>query len=79
MPKLTTIEEIRAHQFVGNHHSDSEAFNQIHSFVNNEANPIEQRAQALRHICHAGMGLQGEDACDHLNDAAIVLEYLQNC
>ena len=79
MPKLTTIEAIMAHQFVGNHASDSDAFQEIHRFVDNEANPINQRAKALRHICHAGMGLQGEEAYNHLSDAEIVLEYLQNC
>ena len=73
---LTTIKQILAHQFVGNHHSDSDAFRQIHRFVDNPANPIDQRAKALRHIAHAGMGLHGEDACDHLDDAALVLGYL---
>lgn len=63
---FTTIEQIQAHQFVGNHFSDRQAFEAIDRFVMNERNSIADRAEALRVITDKGMGC-GREECmsDH--------------
>lgn len=55
--QFTNIQAIRDHQFVGNHHSDSDAFRAIDAFARSNANTIADRAEALRIIGRSGMGL----------------------
>lgn len=71
-----TIEAILAWEFVGNAHSDSAAFTSISEFAENPANSVEDRVKALRHMAHAGMGLTGQMAGDHLNDLEYLGEFL---
>ena len=73
---LTTIEAIRAHQFVGNAMSDAAAFDAIDAFARNRAHPLAVRAEALRIVMHKGMGLSGPDACDHWSDRELVDHFM---
>jgi len=52
-----SIEEIRAHQFYGNHAFDHQAFQGIHRFVEDESNSLADRAEAIRIKCIRGMGM----------------------
>lgn len=62
---FTTIEQITSHQFVGNHYSDSLAFNAIDQFVQNENTSIADKAEALRQMQDRGMGCgRDEDTSD---------------
>ncbi len=64
--KFLTIEQIRAHSFVGNHHNDSEAFKAIDAFAANTANTIAHRAEAIRIVSTKGMGFTPESDSDLL-------------
>jgi hypothetical protein len=69
--KLTTIELILAHEFVGNHMSDSAAFSVINAFIDNPMNPINDRVAACAHICEKGIGF---DPCTFDEYAASLTE-----
>lgn len=72
--RFANIEAIKAHQFTGNHFSDHEAFNAIEVFVSDGSNTIADRAEAIRTMCHDGMGLgRDEDIADH----KLVTTYLE--
>lgn len=58
---ITTIAQIRAHQWVGSHHFDSGTFSAIDKFVLDPTNSIADRAEASRLAAH-GMGLTLVDA-----------------
>lgn len=73
MVTFTTIEQVLAHRFVGNHASDNEAFAAIDQFAANPATSIPDAMLALDHIANAGMGLEGK--CD----ADAVLEHRKAC
>lgn len=66
---FASIAEISAHQFGGNHHVDSDAFNAIEIFVRDPANSVADRAEALRQMSDRGMGC-GRD--EHLNDDQMI-------
>lgn len=73
---FTTIKQIAAHQFVGNHHSDSEAFNAIDEFVNDMYNSEADRAEALRTMTDCGMGCGREE---EVTDAELLKAYYLFC
>lgn len=73
---FTSIDQIRAHQFVGCHAFDSEAFSSIERFAESDNNPISDRAEALRIMATKGMGLTGHDAREGTPDSALVAEYM---
>jgi hypothetical protein len=58
---MKTIDEIRAHEFVGNAHSDSDIFAAIHDFAIDESQPVAHRAEALWIMADRGMGLSIEE------------------
>jgi hypothetical protein len=58
---MMTIEQIREHQFVGNAHSDSDIFAEIHRFAMDEAQPVAHRAEALWIMGDRGMSLTVEE------------------
>lgn len=74
---MTTISAIRAHQFVGNAHSDSLVFDAIDMFAADENNSVPERAEALRIMAKKGMGLEGNEAGDNVNDWALVQEFME--
>lgn len=55
--QFTTITEVRAHKWVGNHHDDSTAFRAVEAFVRSDA-PLAERAEAIRVSSLKGMGIQ---------------------
>lgn len=71
-----SITAIRAHSFVGVHAFDSKAFASICRFVEDSANPISERAEALRIMATKGMGLTGHDAGEGTPDEDLVAEYM---
>lgn len=75
MQKMTfdSIEQIKAHQFAGNHYMDSDAFNAIDAFVQDEKTSLADKAEALRVMGDKGMGI-GRD--EHISDQDLVTEYL---
>jgi hypothetical protein len=73
--KFNTISNIQAHTFIGNHHSDSQAFSAIESFIQRSTTSLEDQAEALRVMGDKGMGL---GRCDDMSDLQIVDEYLDN-
>lgn len=70
-----SIEQIKAHQFVGNYHSDSEAFNAIETFVLKKGTSLADQAEALRVMGDKGMGI-GRD--EHMSDQELVDAYLDD-
>ncbi|MNC78185.1 hypothetical protein D3C75_1303420 [compost metagenome] len=70
---FTNIQEITSHQFVGNHYSDSLAFNAIDAFVQDENTSIADKAEALRQMQDRGMGC-GRD--EETSDEDFVEMYL---
>ncbi len=68
-----SIEQIKAHSFVGNAHSDMKAFMSIDAFVSSKQNTISQKAEALRIMSDKGMGCSRDE---HISDTDIVQEYL---
>ena len=71
---FNTIQEIQAHRFIGNHASDSQAFQAINQFVNH-SDSIADQAEALRVMGDQGMGLGREE---HLSDQVLVDMYLDS-
>lgn len=70
-----SLAEIAAHQFVGNHASDAEAFDAIQVFVADEKNSIADRAEALRIMSDKGMGCgRMEDESDEYVVVAYVCD-----
>lgn len=76
MKNSPTIASIRALTWVGAHHLDSPNFRLIGEFASNPAHSVQERAEALRIQAHVGMGLRGEDACDHLPDEELVALFM---
>jgi len=70
--KFETIDQIKAHQFVGNHAGDSEAFRAIEMFILSPGS-IEDRAEAIRQMSDRGMGL---GRIETHSDEEIVNDYL---
>lgn len=56
MTHFDNIDQILAHRFVGNYHSDAEAFAAIDRFVLNREQTLADRAAAIRHMMNEGMG-----------------------
>jgi hypothetical protein len=55
--KFTTVEEILAHKFVGNHFSDNDAFTAIGAFIAQDDTNFDDAEAALNHMSVNGMGL----------------------
>lgn len=72
MTAFANIAEILAHEFVGNYHSDAEAFAAIDRFILNRENALADRAAAIRHMMCAGMGL--DDYANTATDEELVAE-----
>ena len=72
------IGAIKAHEFVGNAHSDMPAFMGIYAFIENKSNSVPDRANALRHMAVDGMGFDGADAGDGISDESYVEEYMKS-
>jgi hypothetical protein len=72
---LANINDIRNHQFVGNHAGDSEAFQYIETFARNEKNSTADRAEALRIMGTRGMGLTMEEM-GYRNDEQFVADFM---
>lgn len=71
-----TLNEIKQHQFVGNHASDHEAFSAIELFVHDISNSVPDRAEALRDMGQRGMGFDREE---HISDKQLVTDYMAGC
>lgn len=64
---FTDIQQIKDHQFIGNHASDYQAFNGIDAFVQDESTSIADKAEALRQMQDCGMGCgRGEETDEEL-------------
>lgn len=74
--KFDTLAQILAHEFVGNHHSDSEAFNAIEDFAADANNGEVDRAMALWHMGSKGMGLTPKQNMEFEAPAVIVAEFM---
>ncbi|MCK5016706.1 MAG: hypothetical protein KAS32_06480 [Candidatus Peribacteraceae bacterium] len=72
---LQTILQIKQHQFIGNYHSDAQAFEDIDKFALNTNNPLSERAESLRIMTDKGMGC-GRD--EQMSDQEIVQDYIDN-
>ncbi len=70
--KFTTIEQIKAHLWVGNAMFDAEAFQAVDIFVHDLSNSESDRAEALRDMGDREMGLDREE---HKPDSQILYEY----
>lgn len=75
--KFDTLAQILAHEFVGNHHSDSEAFNAIEDFAADANNGEAERVQALLTMGRKGMGLTPEENHEHLPNKQILKEFME--
>lgn len=73
--QFNKIQEIREHKFIGNAHRDNDAFTAICDFADDDCLPIADRAEALRIMARKGMGLEGVDAGDDLDDMQLLMEY----
>lgn len=74
---MLTIEQIREMTFYGKYYLVRADFDKINEFAANDANPISHRAEALRHLYKAGMGLENEEAGDDLDDMELVEEFME--
>lgn len=72
---FTNIEQIKSHQFVGNHYHDCNAFNAIEHFVQDETTSIADKAEALRQMQDRGMGC---GRSEELSDEQFVESYLDS-
>lgn len=75
MIKFNNIEEIKAHQWIGNAYHDQEAFDAIDAYVLDTNNSLADRAEALRQMSDKGMGC-GRD--EDMRDEDIVQEYIDS-
>lgn len=71
---FTSIEQIQAHEFCGNHFSDSAAFDAIFEFVLNTSVSVADRAEAIRVMQGKGMGC---GRSENVTDDDLVNEFLQ--
>lgn len=76
--KFTSLAQIQAHVFIGNHASDHAAFNAIDAFAADPTNSIEDRAEALWIMGREGMGLDADTNLEHLSPDAMVDEFMIN-
>lgn len=74
--KFNNIEQIKAHQWIGNAYNDQPAMNAIDVFAQDTNNALADRAEALRQLSDACMGC-GRD--EHLTDEQVVTLYLECC
>lgn len=72
---FTTIQQITSHQFDGNHHHDSPAFDAIDSFVKSTQTTMSDKAEALRTMQDKGMGCGRQEDVD---DETFVELYLNS-
>jgi CO dehydrogenase/acetyl-CoA synthase epsilon subunit len=72
---FTDIQQIKDHQFVGNHYHDSQAFDAIDRFVQDDNTSIADKAEALRQMQDRGMGC-GRD--EETTDEVFVETYLDS-
>lgn len=70
---FTTLKQIEAYRWKGNHNADSAAFDAITRFVENEKIALADRAAAVRIAYESGMG---EDRRDDLSDKQLVEDWL---
>lgn len=70
---FTNIQQIKDHQFAGNHAFDAEAFAAIDRFVQDKNTSLADKAEALRQMLDRGMG-EGRD--DEIADDIFVQEYM---
>lgn len=73
--KLLTLDAIKAHEFVGNHHADAAALSAVEAFALNDTNPLAERAEALRVMADKGLGL---GRLEDLDDAALLAQYIDS-
>lgn len=78
MALIHSLSSIRAIQWVGNHHSDSQSFRRVDRFVQDSSHSVADRAAALRIMARDGMGLTGDDAGDGVPDDVLVQRYLDS-
>jgi hypothetical protein len=78
LPPLT-LEELRKHQWVGNHYHDMPMFTRIHEFVLDERNSVEDRAKALWIMGRDGMGLDPKTNEEHLTPHELLRVYRSAC
>lgn len=81
-----TFDALRVHQFIGNHASDSPAFQVFGRYISNAANPLAHRAEVMHHMASAGMGLSNVDmglppdyrpGVSDMLDAKLVEQYVE--
>lgn len=73
---LPNIANLLAHTFAGNFATDSAAIQSFYAFVEDESNPIGQRADALRYLAINAFGFDGEDAGENIVDQVYVDQYM---
>ena len=59
--KFNTIDEIKKHEFIGNHYNDMDAFGAIQAFARDTKHSIKDRAEAFRQMADRAMGLGRAD------------------
>jgi len=72
---FNTIQQITKHQFIGNAHSDMDAFMSIDAFVQDTNNSLSDRAESLRIMSDKGMSC-GRD--EQMSDSEIVQDYIDH-
>lgn len=73
--KFSSIKQIKAHKFAGNHFNDFAAFCAIEDFARDEKHSVEHRAEALRQMTDRGMGC---GRTEKFSDAALLKEFADN-
>lgn len=76
--RFASIDAIRAHAWIGNHHSDSGAFTGVAKFVSDPVNSEADRAEAIRISAYMGMGLRGRAAGVGVPDGLLIAQYLDD-
>ena len=61
MATLETLDQIKAHPWVGVFHFDSQAIKEVTAFAQNPGNSLADRAQAVREIISGAMGLSEDE------------------
>lgn len=70
---FTSIQQIRDHQFAGNHFHDFAAFDAIYAFVTCATNESAHRAEACRIMADKGMSMPYDS---HLSDDEVIALFL---
>lgn len=58
---MMTLDQIKAHPWVGVYHFDSQAIKEVTAFAQNPGNSLADRAQAVREIISGAMGLPEDE------------------